>query len=246
MDGPKTLKSEKLEQLQNGILTPFVTKSALTNSILESVKKMRKCNFALWVKYFPYKTFWNTVQFYKNMSIRYILVWSWRTCLMDKNVIRPSGIEFKWSSTFFFCRMKFKEWKNVPTIAILRSTYLRYWNWLKKVHKSYHLDPNEERGLGLRRTLQFAAIFHEAYEMISIGQDQVFLQPLHFIYQIIEKRKLSLSSSERLQSRTKHWLNFFARLRNYPSDQKCFSLHPWNPVFTPFQTTKPYPSTYIK
>ena len=55
MDGPKTLKSEKLEQLQNGILTPFVTKSALTNSILESVKKMRKCNFALWVNIFHFK-----------------------------------------------------------------------------------------------------------------------------------------------------------------------------------------------
>ena len=65
MDGPKTLKSEKLEQLQNGILTPFVTKSALTNSILESVKKMRKCNFALWVNIFHIKLFGTQCNFTK-------------------------------------------------------------------------------------------------------------------------------------------------------------------------------------
>ena len=163
-------------------------------------------------QYFPYKTFWNTVQLYKNMSIRYILVWSWRTCLMDKNVIRPSGIEFKWSSTFFFCRMKFKEWKNVPTIAILRSTYLRYWNWLKKVHKSYHLDPNEERGLGLRRTLQFTVIFHEAYEMISIGQDQVFSATFAFHLSNYREKKIIIVKFWKIAEQDKTLIKFLCKI----------------------------------
>ena len=163
-------------------------------------------------QYFPYKSFWNTVQFHKNMSIRYILVWSWRTCLMDKNVIRPSGIEFKWSSTFFFCRMKFKEWKNVPTIAILRSTYLRYWNWLKKVHKSYHLDPNEERGLGLRRTLQFPVIFHEAYEMISIGQDQVFSATFAFHLSNYREKKIIIVKFWKIAEQDKTLIKFLCKI----------------------------------
>ena len=185
-------------------------------------------------QYFPYKTFWNTVQFYKNMSIRYILVWSWRTCLMDKNVIRPSGIEFKWSSTFFFCRMKFKEWKNVPTIAILRSTYLRYWNWLKKVHKSYHLDPNEERGLGLRRTLQLAVIFCEAYEMISIGQDQVFSATFAFHLSNYREKKIIIVKFWKIAEQDKTLIKFLCKITQLSFWSKNFSNFILERHFYPF------------
>ena len=102
--------------------------------------------------------------------------------------------------------------KKVPTIAILRSTYLRYWNWLKKVHKSYHLDPNEERGLGLCRTLQFAVIFHEAYEMISVGQDQVFSATFAFHLSNYREKKIIIVKFWKIAEQDKTLIKFLCKI----------------------------------
>ena len=89
---------------------------------------------------------------------------------------------------------------------------LRYWNWLKKVHKSYHLDPNGEKGLGLRRTLQFTVIFHEAYEMISIGQDQVFSATFAFHLSNYREKKIIIVKFWKIAEQDKTLIKFLCKI----------------------------------